>query len=58
MSEIKKEKIPIGLIYKQDDSLAIEFTRDLDNDFEIYGFLKVIVNKMEERLLKDIGGLQ
>lgn len=43
------KKNPLFLIYKEEGIIKTESTDDL-NDFELYGFLKLFVRRMEKIL--------
>ena len=45
-----KEKIPLAFIYKQGGFINIDYTDDSNKGYEIFGFLKCLVNRMEEDL--------
>lgn len=55
---MKKEKIPLMIIYKHDDSLYCETTKDMDNFFELYGFLSMIIKDLERLLQDDKGKIE
>ncbi len=52
---MKKEKVPLFLIFKEDNQIKTDVSEDI-NDFELYGFLKIFVNRMSKNLEKDIKG--
>ena len=47
---MNKEKIPLAMIYKQDGFINIDFTDDMGQGFEMYGYLKCLVEKMGKDL--------
>lgn len=52
----KKERIPLAIIYKEDGFINIDFTRDVDKSYEIFGFFKCLINKMEKELTNSLEG--
>ncbi len=48
----KTEKIPLLLLYKEDGLIKTDVSDDA-NDYELYGFLKLFVERMGE-VLKDL----
>jgi hypothetical protein len=46
------EKVPLFLIYKQDGQIKTDVSKDI-NDYELYGFLKLFIDRMEKEL-KDL----
>ena len=48
---MKTEKIPLAIVYKEDGMINIDFTEDSNNGFEVYGFLKCFVKRMEDDLI-------
>ena len=51
---VETEKIPIAFIYKKNGSINVDFSSDVESDFELYGFLKLMVKNMEDDLREDI----
>ncbi len=51
--KIKTEKIPMLLVYKEDGLLKTDTSNDVNN-YELYGFLKLFVERMGKLLEKDI----
>ncbi len=47
---MKTEKIPLAFIYKQDGNINIEFQFD-SGGYELLGFLKCLIKKMEKDLI-------
>ncbi len=47
------EKVPLAYIYKHNGNLNIDFTNDT-HDYEVYGFLKLFLRKMEEKFLDEM----
>ena len=52
---MKTEKVPLAVIYKQNGFINVDFTEDCNKHFELFGFLKCLVNKMEEDMTLSIG---
>lgn len=52
-SVYEKEKIPLAIIYKQDGKINIEYTNE-SKDFEIYGFLQIILLDLEQYLYDNL----
>lgn len=50
--EVKKEKIELCNIYKEDGQIKIRYSKSAQQ-FEIYGFLKVYLKIMEEDMLNE-----
>jgi len=40
------EKVPLAYIYKKNGYIRIDFTRDSDKGFELYGFLECLLRRM------------
>ena len=51
---IQTERIPLASIYKHDGFVNIDFEYDANQGFELFGFLKCLVNKMEKDLTEDM----
>ena len=54
----KLERVPLLWIYKEDDKIVADIPEEIINVFELYGFLKIFVGRLEDRLyleLKDEG---
>ena len=51
--EIKTEKIPMLLIYKENQMIKTDVSNDV-SDYELYGFLKLFIERMEEELRENI----
>ena len=56
--EVKKmkdnlEKIPLLLVYKEDGQLKTDISNDT-NDYELWGFLKLFIDRMGEFLKENI----
>ena len=49
--EIKLEKVPLLVVYKQDGNINLEYSDDT-HMFEIYGYLKLYLKILEEELLE------
>lgn len=47
---MEKEKIPLAVIYKKNGYINIDFTYDGDKGYELLGFFRCLVNKMEDDL--------
>jgi len=47
---METEKVPMAIIYKQNGFINIDFSDDANKGYEIFGFLKCLVNKMEDDL--------
>jgi len=52
--EMIKEKIPLAIIYKQNGLINIDFSQDSNKGYELFGFLKCLIKKMEEELTNSI----
>ena len=48
----KTEKVPLFLIFKENGSIKTEVSQDI-NDYELYGFLKLFIERMGKQL-KDL----
>ena len=48
--EIKTEKIPLLIVYKQGNKIKFQTSREIGN-FELYGFLKTYIKFLKEELL-------
>lgn len=48
-TDVEKEKILVLAVYKQDGQFAVETFYD-SNEYEVYGFLKCFLKRMEENL--------
>lgn len=53
MTSQEKERIPLLLIYKHDGQIKIEVTDDA-HSYELYGFLKCYLKKMEQNQISNI----
>lgn len=53
---MKKEKVPLAVIYKEDGFINIDFSEDGNKGYEIFGFLKCLVNKMEDEMTESMRG--
>ena len=52
---METEKIIYAEIYKKDGSIGISIPNENDTlTYELYGFLKVYLKKLEENLLNDL----
>ncbi len=51
--KIKTEKVPILLVYKEDGQIKTDVSDDV-SDYELWGFLKLFVDRMGEFLKDDI----
>lgn len=51
--KMKMEKIPLLLVFKEDGLIKTDVSGDV-NDFELYGFLKLFVERMGRALREDI----
>ncbi len=49
----KTEKIPLLLVYKDNNQFKTDISRDV-NEFELFGFLKLYVERLGENLKDDI----
>lgn len=47
-------KTPLILIYKEDRTLAAWMNEDVENHFELYGFLLTITTKLRKELEKEV----
>jgi len=54
LKKMNLERVELATIYKQDNIVNIEFTPDAIRGFEIYGFLKCLVDKMEKELTESL----
>lgn len=50
----EKEKIPLLVVYKQDDSIYAENVETIINGYELYGFLKIYLETLKYDLLNNV----
>lgn len=50
---MEKEKIPLLIIYKQDDKIFADQPEEIINKFEFYAFLKLYTELYGEQLKED-----
>jgi hypothetical protein len=51
---MNKEKIPLLIIYKQNDKIIADNPEEILNGFELYGFLMIYCEKLKEDLLNGL----
>jgi len=50
-----KETVPLAVIYKKDGYIHTDLSDEGKKGFELLGYLKCLVNKMEEELTDSMG---
>lgn len=51
--EMKLEKVPLLLVFKEDGRIKTDVSIDCD-DLEMYGFLSLYLDQMKDRIKEDI----
>ncbi len=51
--QFKKERVPLFIVHKEDGLIKTDITSDA-NDYELYGFLKLFIERMGKILEGDI----
>lgn len=51
MAGMITEKVPLAEIFRENDESKIEVSRDMRNMFELYGFLCIYLQGLEEELM-------